>query len=48
MLAFKNMLTSDVGILSAIVLAVTLGMGAFYIRFFLKHMKEDAERAGKA
>lgn len=45
MQVFKDLFTSDVGLASAAGLAFMLGMGVFYIRYFLKHMREDGERA---
>ncbi|MDT9001469.1 DUF3149 domain-containing protein [Paucibacter sp. APW11] len=42
MSVFKDLFTSDVGLMSAAVLAVVLGMGAFYIRYFLRHIAEDS------
>lgn len=44
MQVFKDLFTSDVGLASAAGLAFMLGMGVFYIRYFLKHMHDD-ERA---
>jgi hypothetical protein len=44
--AFKDIFTSDVGLLSAAVLLFMFGMGGFYIRYFLKHMHEDEARIG--
>lgn len=48
MAALKDFLTTDYGLMSAVVIAITLGMGVFYARFFAKHIKEDAERAAAA
>jgi hypothetical protein len=42
MTALKELFTSDVGLLSLAVIAFMLGMGAYYTRYFLKHM-HDAE-----
>jgi hypothetical protein len=42
---FKELFTSDVGLMSAIGLAFMLGMGAFYLKYFLQHMKSDAAAA---
>jgi hypothetical protein len=42
MKAFELLFTSDVGLMSLTVLTITLGMGGFYLRYFLKHMKDDA------
>ena len=42
---FKDLFSSDVGLMSAAVIAITLGMGAFYVSYFLRHVREDARRA---
>lgn len=47
MAVFKDLFASDVGLMSALVLAITLGMGAFYVRYFLKHIREDSKAAGR-
>jgi hypothetical protein len=47
MQALKELFSSDVGLLSLAVIVFTLGMGAFYARYFAKHIAEDAKRAGK-
>jgi Protein of unknown function (DUF3149) len=36
----KELFTTDVGLMSAAVIAITLGMGAFYTAYFLRHMKD--------
>ncbi|PND39267.1 DUF3149 domain-containing protein [Paucibacter aquatile] len=38
---FKDLFSSDVGLMSAAVIAITLGMGAFYVRYFLSHIASD-------
>ncbi|BAL96236.1 DUF3149 domain-containing protein [Rubrivivax gelatinosus] len=43
--AMTVLFSTDVGLMSLAVIAVTLGMGAFYLRYFLKHMREDSARA---
>ncbi|MEY8688263.1 MAG: DUF3149 domain-containing protein [Leptothrix sp. (in: b-proteobacteria)] len=45
--ALTDFLSTDYGLMSAAVIAVTLGMGAFYVRFFLQHIKQDTEAAAK-
>ena len=45
--ALNDLLTSDVGLLSLAVLLFMLGMGGFYLRYFLKHMHEDEARQGR-
>jgi hypothetical protein len=47
MQALKELFTTDVGLLSVAVLAFMLGMGGFYLRYFLHHMKEDEARNGR-
>jgi Protein of unknown function (DUF3149) len=42
---FTELLTSDVGLMSAGGILFMLGMGAFYLRYFIKHMHEDEARA---
>lgn len=47
--ALKDLFTSDVGLMSLIGLTFMLGMGVFYLRFFLRHMHEDeAAQAARA
>lgn len=43
--ALRDFFSTDYGLLSAAVIAIMLGMGVFYTRFFLKHMHEDEARA---
>jgi hypothetical protein len=43
----SELLTTDVGLMSFAVIVITLGMGAFYGRYFARHIAEDAARAGK-
>lgn len=42
---WKDLLGSDVGLMSLGVIVFMLGMGAFYIRYFLRHMAEDTARS---
>lgn len=44
MTAFRDIFSSDAGLLSLAVIAFTLGMGAFYVRYFLRHMHQDEAR----
>ncbi len=46
--ALRDFFSTDYGLLSAAVIAITLGMGAFYINYFVKHMREDEARARAA
>ncbi|MDO9093898.1 MAG: DUF3149 domain-containing protein [Rubrivivax sp.] len=43
--ALKDLFTSDVGLLSLAVLVFMLGMGVFFMRYFIQHMREDTKRA---
>lgn len=43
--ALKDLFTSDVGLMSIGGIVFMLGMGVFFVRYFLKHIKEDAARA---
>jgi hypothetical protein len=45
MRAFQDLFSSDVGLMSAAGLVFMLGMGVFFIRYFLQHIKQDGERA---
>lgn len=42
----SELLTTDVGLMSAAGMLFMLGMGVFYVRYFMKHMHDDAARAG--
>lgn len=44
MKALQDFLSTDYGLMSAAVITVTLGMAAFYVRYFLHHMHEDEAR----
>lgn len=44
MKAWADFFSTDYGLMSAGVIAFTLGMGVFFVRFFLKHMREDEAR----
>ncbi|MDN3542839.1 MAG: DUF3149 domain-containing protein [Roseateles asaccharophilus] len=44
MQALQVLFGTDVGLMSVAVIAITLGMGGFYLHFFLKHMHEDEAR----
>lgn len=46
--AWKDLFSSDVGLMSLGVIAFTLGMGIFFVRYFLKQMREDAKRAAES
>jgi len=42
--ALKDLFTTDVGLMSAGGMAFMIGMAVFFIRFFLRHMREDEAR----
>ena len=44
MRALSELFTTDVGLLSIAVIAFMLGMGGFYLRYFLKHVREDSAK----
>lgn len=44
MQVFKDLFTSDVGLMSAAGLAFMMGMGVFYLVYFLRHIRQDTER----
>ncbi len=46
--ALKDLFSSDVGLMSLAGIVFMLGMGVFYVRFFLRHMHEDAAKAEAA
>jgi hypothetical protein len=41
----SELMTTDVGLMSAAGILFMLGMGAFYFRHFMKHMHDDEARA---
>jgi hypothetical protein len=43
--ALKDLFTSDVGLMSVAGIAFMLGMAVFFVRYFLRHIQEDAEKA---
>ncbi len=47
MAALKDFFSTDYGLMSAAVIAFTLGMGVWYARFFARNIREDAERAAR-
>ena len=44
---FADLFSTDYGMMSAAVIAFTIGMGVFFYRFFTKKMDEDAKKAGR-
>jgi len=45
--ALKDLFTSDVGLASVAGITFMLGMAVFFVRYFLKHIREDGERAAR-
>ena len=48
MKALQDFVTTDYGLMSLAVIAITLGMGVFFARYFARHIKEDTEAAERA
>lgn len=46
--ALRDFLTTDYGLMSAAVIAFTLGMGVFFSRYISRHIREDTEAAMRA
>lgn len=46
MKALEILFTSDVGLFSVATIGIVLAMGAYYVRYFLRHMHEDETRQG--
>jgi uncharacterized membrane-anchored protein len=44
MRALTELFTTDVGLLSVAVLAFMLGMGGYYLYYFIKHVREDSAK----
>ncbi|WP_157267790.1 DUF3149 domain-containing protein [Azohydromonas aeria] len=42
--ALKDLLTTDYGLMSVGVIALTLGLGGFYLRYFLNHIRDESAR----
>jgi hypothetical protein len=47
MKALTDLITTDYGLMSAAGIIFMLGMGVFFLRYFARHIKEDAERAAR-
>ncbi|MBI5256624.1 MAG: DUF3149 domain-containing protein [Burkholderiales bacterium] len=43
--ALKDLFSTDVGLMSIGGIAFMLCMGVFYVRYFMRHIREDTERA---
>jgi hypothetical protein len=46
--ALKDLFTTDVGLMSMAGITFMLGMGVFFVRYLLRHMREDADKATAA
>jgi predicted RND superfamily exporter protein len=46
--ALMDFFSTDYGLMSAVVIAITLGMGVFFTRYAMKHIREDGEAAARA
>lgn len=46
--ALIDFFSTDYGLMSAGVIAFMLGMGVFFVRFFVSHMHDDEQRAKRA
>lgn len=44
---FTDLISTDYGLMSLVVIAITLGMGFWYGSFFKRKINEDAKAAGK-
>jgi len=44
MRALQDFFSTDYGLMSFAVIAITLGMGAFYARYFISHVRADVRR----
>jgi hypothetical protein len=45
--ALRDFFSTDYGLMSAAVIAFTLGMGVFFSRYISRHIREDAEKAAR-
>lgn len=43
--ALRDFLTTDYGLMSAAGIAFMIGMGVFFVRYFITHMRDDAAAA---
>ena len=44
----SDLFSTDVGLMSIGGIIFMLGMGVFFVRYFMKHMKEDGDAAAAA
>ena len=47
MRALQDFFSTDYGLMSAIGLTLMLGMGVFFFRYFMRHIREDTEAAAR-
>ena len=45
--ALKDLFTTDVGLMSIGGITFMLGMAVFFVRYFMSHIRQDAERAAR-
>ena len=48
MKAWSDLLTTDYGLMSLVVIAIVVFMSVWFSRFFKRHMDEDAAAAARA
>ncbi|MCP4637175.1 MAG: DUF3149 domain-containing protein [Methyloversatilis sp.] len=48
MKAWSDLLTTDYGLMSLVVIAIVIFMSVWFSRFFKRHMDEDAAAAARA
>ncbi|MBL0087389.1 MAG: DUF3149 domain-containing protein [Ideonella sp.] len=48
MRAIHELLSTDAGLMTVVGLTFMMGMGVFFVRYFLRHMEMDAEAAKRA
>lgn len=44
---FNDLISTDYGLMSLVVIAITLGMSVFFGRFFARKMRESEAEQGK-
>ena len=44
---FADLFSTDYGLMSAVVIAITIGMAIWYAAYFKRKMDEDAKAAGR-
>ena len=48
MRALKDLFTTDAGLMSITCIAFMPGMDVFFVRYFLRHIQEDTDKAAPA